>query len=263
MSDGKRGKFARFGIATKGFVYCLIGGLTAMTAVGWGGEKTGSSGALDYLVQQPFGQVILIVTVAGLAGFVFWRFYQAFFDPEGRGTDIKGVLARAGFFISGAFYGFLAYTALSLLLNASSSSGGSSRESYIADLLSKPYGQILVAVVGLLFMGKAIYQFYIAYSGKFKEKIEEAGLGKPAKGILLKAGIIGHTSRGIIISIVSYLTFKAAFTSNSDKAGGTGDALDFLQNEFGTFVLAIVALGLMAYGLFMFLKAKYCEISFN
>jgi len=53
------------------------------------------------------------------------------------------------------------------------------------------------------------------------------------------------------------LIFKAAFYSNSNAAGGTKDAFSFLQNEFGTLILALIAIGMLAYGFFMIVKARY------
>ena len=37
-------------------------------------------------------------------------------------------------------------------------------------------------------------------------------------------------------------------------------AFDFLQDNFGAAVMGIVALGLVAYAVFMFIQAKYAQI---
>jgi hypothetical protein len=52
-------KLARFGYAAKGTVYFVVGLLTAQAAIGSGGETTSTSGALEELVAQPFGKVLL------------------------------------------------------------------------------------------------------------------------------------------------------------------------------------------------------------
>ena len=266
MEKDKLEKFARIGIATKGFVYCLIGGLAAIAAFGGGGRKTGSSGALKFLSGQPFGQVLLVMTAIGLLGFVFWRFYQAFVDPEDKGTDAKGLAKRFAYFFSGVFYGFLAFTALQLVFGSGSgggSGGGGGQESVIATLLSKPYGQVLVALVAGIFLIKAIYQLHRAYSDNFKNKVKESRLTRKAGKIFFNAGRIGYTSRGIVIGIISYLTFRAAFTANTSQAGGTEDALSFIQGTFGTVALILIAIGLFAYGMFMFVKARYREMALS
>ena len=255
--NNKKEKFARFGIATKGFVYCLIGGLTVAAAFGEGGKKTGSSGVLETLSSQPFGQIILGITALGLLGFTFYRFYQAIADPQDIGDDFKGFVTRFGFALSAIFYGFLAFTAAKMIFTSSGSSGGGGNESIVSTLLSKPFGQVLVGIVGAAFLGKSIYQFYKAYSGKFKENVQAAELDSKVENMVLKTGYIGYTARGVVVAVISYLMFRAAFSANSSAAGGTKDAFSFLQNEFGTIVLAVIAAGLLAYGFFMIVKARY------
>ncbi|MBS0001224.1 MAG: DUF1206 domain-containing protein [Cyclobacteriaceae bacterium] len=261
MDDKKLEKFARFGIATKGFVYILIGGLAALAAFGAGGQKTGSSGVLEFIAGQPFGQILLVITALGLLGYLFWRFYQAFKDPENKGNDMKGLAKRAGYFFSGAFYGFLAFTAIQMVVGAGSGSGsGGGQETVVATLLSKTYGQVLVALLGGIFLIKAIHQFYQAYSENFKKKLRQSKLDEKARNLVYKSGKIGFTARGIVIGIISFLTFRAAFTANSSQAGGTDDAFSFIQSTFGSVVFLLIAVGLVAYGVFMFIKARYSEI---
>ena len=50
--------------------------------------------------QQPYGKVLMIVIVAGLIGYSLWGFVRALLDPLGRGTDTKGLTARAGYLLS-------------------------------------------------------------------------------------------------------------------------------------------------------------------
>lgn len=259
--NNKKEKLARLGIATKGGVYCLIGILAAMSALGMGGKKTGTSGALEYLSGQIFGQVLLFIVAIGLIGYVFWRSYQAIWDPEDIGSDLKGVATRVGLGSSAVFYGFLAFTAIKIALGSGSGSSDNGNESVVASLLGETYGQILVGILGAVFLGKAVYQFWMAYSGKFNKKVKNTGLNQKAKKLILTSGKVGYTARGIVIGIVSFLTFKAAFTANSSDAGGTKDAFQFLQNEFGTIVLIVIAAGLIAYGVFMCIKARYREMS--
>src|SRR5690606_29770259 len=96
----KKEKIARFGIATKGAVYCLMGGLATMTAFNLGGKKAGVIGSLVYLSDQPFGQILLGGISLGLLGFVFWLFYVAVKDPENSRKGIKRVIKRVGYFVS-------------------------------------------------------------------------------------------------------------------------------------------------------------------
>ncbi|MCM5663315.1 DUF1206 domain-containing protein [Galbibacter mesophilus] len=262
MDDKKKENIARLGIATKGVVYSLIGGITALSVVGVTGQKAGSSGVLDYVAKQPFGRVVLGILALGLICFVLWRCYQAIMDPENHGKDLKGIVNRLAYLSSGAFYAVLAYAAVKRIISGlSSGSGGGGKESMLQFLLDKPLGQILVTIVGCCFLGKAIYQLYKAYSGKYRDEIEHAGLDSKAQKVILNAGKVGYTARGIVIIIVSYLIFKAAWYNNSNQAGGKEEAFQVLQSNFGSLIMALVAIGLLAYGIFMFVKAKYRPIN--
>ena len=260
--DNKKENILRFGIAAKGFVYCLIGVLTLLAIIGVGGSKSGSSGALKSLAGSTVGMILLAITTLGLLGYVFWRFYQTFADPEEKGSDAKGIARRIGYFSSGIFYGLLAFTAVSILIGSGGDSGsGGGQETMVAKLLSKSFGQILVALVATIFLGKALYQMFRAYSGKYKEKVKEQQLPSNVQNTVVVFGRVGYTARGIVIGVIAFLTYKAALTSSSDQAGGTKDAFSFLQNEFGTIVLALVSAGLLMYGIFILVKARHRDMT--
>ncbi|WP_339875654.1 DUF1206 domain-containing protein [uncultured Algoriphagus sp.] len=250
---------ARFGIATKGFVYTLMGALTFMAAIGSGGSKSGTSDALKFLQNNMVGTILLGITAAGLVAYVFWRFYQAIKDPDNEGNDLKGIGNRLGFFSSGVFYGLLAFSAFEILLGSGSGSGDG-QESIIASTLNKPFGQVIVLIIATIFLGRAIFQMVIAYTNMYKKKIKAQNIEPRVQKLMVTLGKIGHTSRGIVIGVVAFLTYRAAFSYSSDEAGGTKDAFSFLQDEFGTLVLSLVALGLAMYGIFLIINARYRDM---
>ena len=73
--------YARFGYMAKGVVYLTVG-LTAGWAAWSGGRPEGSEAALSTILEQPFGQALLMVVGVGLLGYSFWRFVQAIRDTE-------------------------------------------------------------------------------------------------------------------------------------------------------------------------------------
>lgn len=69
---------------------------------------------------------------------------------------------------------------------------------------------------------------------------------------------MGMSSRGIIFLIIGYFALRAAFTANTSEIKTTMDAFSFLQeSNHGAWLLGIVAAGLVAYAIYMFLMAKY------
>src|SRR5690606_33577625 len=111
------------------------------------------------------GPLWLSVIAAGLFGFAAWRFVQAVFDPDGNGTDAKGIATRVGEAASGVTYGVLGWTALSLLdgLEDYNESDEDARQT-AAWILGLPYGQELllaagaaVCIAGLLYAGRGVF----------------------------------------------------------------------------------------------------------
>ncbi|MGB5927635.1 MAG: DUF1206 domain-containing protein [Cyclobacteriaceae bacterium] len=250
-------KFARFGYVAKGAVYVLIGGFTAAAAFGSGGQKAGKATVLKTIENIPGGTVILAILALGLLGYAVWRFTQAIKDTENDGTDGKGMIKRIGYVISGLMYGFLAYYAIKLITQAGSSGGGS-RETLTAKLLAQPMGQWLVGLVALGFIIKGVRQRYKAYTGKFKEKVQQSSISADKKRMFTKWGRFGFYSRGVILLIVGYMFIKAAIQSNPSQAGGTQEAFGWIQEQsYGPYLMGIIAIGLIGFGVWSFIQARY------
>jgi hypothetical protein len=74
-------------------------------------------------------------------------------------------------------------------------------------------------------------------------------------------GRLGIASRGIVFAVVGCLLVLAAYHSNPNEAKGLGGALDALQRQpYGPWLLAAVAAGLFAYGVYLFIRARYRRI---
>ncbi|MCF1422301.1 DUF1206 domain-containing protein [Mangrovimonas futianensis] len=256
MSSHKK-NFARFGMAAKGTVYCIIGILTGLAAFSNGGEKAGSTGALQFLAKQPFGQVLLILMGLGLLGYLFWRFYQVFKNPSNITSDFKGYATRIAYFISGLAYGGLAFYAFKLAIYGFI---GSSNSSLTQNLFSGSYGNLIALMVGIGFAIKAIYDLYRAYSGKYRNEIRESDLSNNQQKILINAGRFGHAARGLVFGLMAFLTIKSGLNSSSSVSTQT-DAFSFIESQFGALVLGVISVGLIGYGIYMFIKAKYPSIT--
>lgn len=258
MSSSKKESFARAGIATKGLIYTLVGTLTAYAALGNGQSIKDSGGVLKFIVQQNFGQILLITTTVGIIGYVFWRTYQSFKMPnQNKNSKTASTFKRIGYFLSGLSYALLAYTAIEILLNTNS---GSSKKGWIASILEQEWGIYLIYLIAILLVGKSVYEIYRAYSGKFKKKIQNAELDSSSQSILIKIGKLGITARAVVIGIIAFLFYKAAHQSNENMAGGTKMAFSYLQEQGGQLVLGIIALGLGLYGIYLLACSRYRNI---
>lgn len=255
---------AKFGLTAKGVVYCLVGILAFMAAFELGGKSeqgSGKSGVFQFVLEQSFGRIILGVIAVGLLSYSIWRFIMAFQDTEQKGNDTKGIGARIRYAFSGLVYGGLAYYAAKLVLGNGGGSGGDSRETIARELLQQPFGQWLVGIVAVATALGGIYQIYLGLSEKYRKKVQQAGLEHDAETMMIKAGKVGYVARGIVWIIIGYMFLRAALRSNAGEAGGSASAFNFIESSsYGSYMLGAVALGLICYGIFMFMRAKYQAI---
>ena len=253
-------KLATAGLCAKGAVYVLMGILTAMAAfrfLGKSSESADQSGVFQFLSQQTGGKIILAILAVGLACYVIWRMIQAFSDSEHKGSDKKGLAIRARYFLSGVAYALLTYQVVKMLTAGSSGSGDRSKE-FASELMTKDYGQLLVGLVGLIFLAIGIYQIYYGLSEKYCKHIDATAKNR---NVLVTAGKIGYVSRGIVWLLIAWLFFKAAFNANSNAAGGTSKAFSLLEGmDYGSYLLFAMGLGLASYGVLNFIRARYEEI---
>jgi len=255
-------RLARFGYAAKGTVYIVIGVLAVMAAWTGRGKTTDSQGALVSIAQNPMGRFLLILVAVGLAGYALWRFVEAGLDPENEGSDAKGFAIRSGFVLSGIVYSVLAYTAFTLFMGtAQQGEGEGGMQDWTARVLAMPFGQGLVGLVGLVVIGMGLSHIVRGYKAKFQKQLKLNELSATAQKWAVISGRVGYIARGIVFVIIGGFFINAAWHDAPQKAKGLGSALDLLaQQGYGLWLLGIVAAGLVAYGVFMFVEARYRRI---
>lgn len=254
-------KFARFGLVSKGIVYCLMGILSVLAAFGLSQENGDKVEAFKLIYDQPFGQVILIIIALGLLGYSMLRFFQAFKDTNHKGKDMKGIINRVGYTLSAFLYLGIGAYALRLVFGSPTGGDGDSRQFVVSKVLQYPGGQYAVGIAALIVIGMGIYQIFRGITGKFMKRVQLSRSNK--KEAFKMTGTVGYISRGIVLGIIGYFLAHAAWLSNAGEAQGTGEAFNFLENKFGSFMMAIVALGMVGYGIFTLVKAKYQKININ
>ncbi|WP_349410023.1 DUF1206 domain-containing protein [Pseudalkalibacillus sp. SCS-8] len=247
--------FGRFGYFAKGSVYILIGLLSMMAAAGVGGKTADSSGAFSSVASKPFGEVLLWIVAVGLVGYVCWRMIQTFWDPENKGTSMKGIFTRLGYFISGVVYGGLALKASKIAMHAGSSGG--SKQTWTAKLMSQPFGVWIIGILGASIISFGLKQMVNGYKEKFAKKFKTSEMSSKELRIGKKIGKLGLIARGITFAIIGYFLIQTALTADSNKVVGLDGALaKIAQQPFGQIMLGAVAIGLFLYGVFQLLKGK-------
>lgn len=256
-------RMARLGYGAKGVVYIVIGFLAFEAAFTGGGKTTNSQGALTTIFQQPFGQFLLAIVGIGLAGYALWRFVEAGLDSENKGSDAKGIATRIGYVGSGIAYGLLSFTAFQLISGAAQSAKGSTgTQDWTARLLSLPFGQGLVGLIGLIVIGMGIGQFVKGYKADFDKQLNLSEIPQAMRSWAVFSGRWGYMARGVVFTILGGFLVEAAMHANPQQAKGIGSALDLVAEQaYGPLLLGIVAVGLVSYGIFMLVEARYRRIA--
>jgi len=180
-------------------------------------------------------------------------------DPEGEGHDAQGIASRVGQGGAGLGYAVLGFTAGRWVIT---SGGASSPKDWTALLLSWPFGWVLVLGVGIAVVGYGLHQLYQAYQANFEEYLKREEISEREERLVTHGGRFGLAARGVAIGIAGGFVALAALQFDPNEAASLGDALQaLLRPPFGSLILGVVALGLVAYGLLMIAVARYGRIA--
>ena len=238
----------RVGFTARGVNYLLVGWLALRVAFGDGGEAD-RQGALQHLASEPLGTVMLCLLAAGFACMAVWHAWMAVTGDGGRGGTStrlsKGALAV---FYAAVCWGTAAYAA---------GSGGSSSDSTSRDWTAKamglPGGQAVVGIAGAVVVGTGVYTVVRAVRRKFLDTLDTAAMSRREERIVTLLGVAGNCARGVIYAGVGVFVLLAAVRFDPHKAKGMDDTLkSFAHTPAGPWLLVVVALGLLLYGVFSF-----------
>lgn len=256
-------RLGRFGYMSQGFVYILIGVLAFMTATGVGGDTEDTNGALQTLASMPFGEVVLWLVGIGLMGYVVWMFIRASVDTGHFGKGIKGVFVRAGFVGSALIYASLAFNAFSFATH-SGGSGGNDEKTYSQILLSQPFGQWIIGAIGIGIIVYALYEGYKAISGLFLKEFKKAEMNKHEWNLTRTIGRMGLVSRAIVFALIGVFLIQTALNADADDTQGMDGALyELSQQPYGQWLLGVVAIGLILFGVYGYFYGRYVHMNFG
>lgn len=253
-------RIGRFGLLAQGFSYVLVGFLAIALAVGLGGETASRQGALETLVDEPGGTILLVVLACGFAGYAIWRLAQAIFDRGGEGDDAGGLAKRAGQLGKAAIYIGLTWATVALVLRGHGSSGNEEEEA-TGGVLGWPAGRWLVAAAGVAILTVAGFQAYRALSRSFMDELESHKLTARSKRWIERVGFVGILARGIIFGLIGAFLVKAAVQFDPREAIGLDGALRTVaEAPYGSLLLGATAAGVAIFGLFCLLQAYYRDV---
>ncbi len=253
---------ARLGLAAKGVSFGIVGVLALKLALGSGGKASSREGALASLAEQSFGKVLLVLIAIGFAGYALWRFVQSFFDREHEGDGAKGLAKRAAYFGRGVIYAGLTFSAIKILTG---SGGGGSQNAKAhratAHVLSWPAGTWLVGIAGLCIVGVGLWNGYRGVTRKFLEHWKAGEMSAAERKWGARIGTVGLLARMVVYGLIGVFVVKAALDYEPKTAIGLDGALQKLASQsYGSWLLGLVAVGLLAYAVFGLVEARYRDV---
>jgi hypothetical protein len=257
---------ARTGLVAKGISYGLVGVLAIGVAVGEGGKTTSRGGALATLADESWGKVVLALLALGFAAYALWRFIQAIFEREEDDDEAKGAAKkwgkRAGYVGRGLIYVGLTYSTVHLLTQSGEQeSQNQQAKETTSTVFDLPAGRWIVAIAGLCVIGVGLWNIYRGVSTKFEDKWR-GGMSRAERTWGSRAGVVGHVARGVVFTLIGIFLTKAAIEHDADDAIGLDGALQKVADApYGPWLLGVTAVGLLAYGIFCFVDARYRDVS--
>lgn len=249
---------ARIGLVAYGITHLLVAWLALQVAFGsGGGERTDQSGAFQKIAEEPFGRVLLWVLVIGFVAVALWRLEQAVFAAGGVQDTKEQIKKRVESGARAAVFVALAVIAARIASGGGGSGGG---QQATAGVLGWPGGQFLVGAVGLGIVAVAAVKAKHGWEKKFLEEMSLPA-DRHTRRLVERLGQVGSVAKAVALGLIGVLVVVAAVSFDASKANGMDPALKTLASEpYGMFLLAAVALGLAAYGVFCFFDAKYHKV---
>ncbi|MEU9095515.1 DUF1206 domain-containing protein [Streptomyces sp. NPDC048428] len=260
----------RAGFVARGAIYVLVGVLALRIAFGSGGGNGGGGGgkqadrggALAEIAQKPFGSVLLWVLGVALVGMTLWRLSEAAFGaagPDGRKATKR--LASAG---RAVFYAFVSYSVLMFAAGdrgSGSGSGDAQSKDVTAQVLGMPGGRWLVGAAGAVIAGAGLWIAGRAALRKFHKHLRVGEMSPAVRRAVDVTGVLGGISRGLVFAVAGGFAVAAAVKARSGEAKGMDDTLrSFSTTPAGPWLLALIAIGLAAFGLFSCANARWRRI---
>jgi hypothetical protein len=249
---------ARWGIVAKGVLYVLVGAIAVDVSIAGGERVQDRGGALSALADTWYGKVLVGAVALGLLGYAGWRFTEAVLGRTLEGEESAKWWKRLGYVARGLWYLGLFGVAASALAGADESNG---EDRYTAKVLEWPAGRWIVVAVGLGILGAGVFNLWRGVTGRFRRRLKLRKLDELEERVFTAFGVVGHLARGLVFSLIGVFLVRAAWQYDPAEAIGLDGALaKILRRDYGDTLLGLVAAGLLAYGLYCFVEARYREV---
>ena len=236
---------ARFGFFARGLVYVLMGAVAARVALLQRGHATGPVDALARTLTGWTGGLLLAVVAAGLFAFVLFRAAQC-------------VRTRRRFAQIGYAGSALGNSAVRILFHLHAGEDAAGLRELGSRLVSTAWGRGALELGGAITVIAGGVEMVRALLGRLPADFTAAIMARGQKGWTTELARVGVFAHGAVIAVAGYSVFRAGIESNPRALSGTEAALrTIMRADTGLVLFALVAAGLLAYGLSLLVLAAH------
>jgi len=249
----------RVGYGVRGLIYITMGLLAFNVVLGKGGAPADQQGAIAVIGKQPAGQLLLWLVLIGLVSYSLWGVIRAVLDPLHKGHDLKGLIERGGYLFSAASYALLLPATYGFISGAGSTAQtGAQTQQSMGSIMTMPWGPWALGLIGLAVIAGGVHQILAGFNNSFNKQFQTYDMTARQVKWATQLGRFGTATRGLIFALVGGLMCLAAFQTNASQGVGVDSVLaTLLKQPYGIWLVGIVAVGLMAFGVYSILSAVW------
>jgi hypothetical protein len=261
---------SRIGLVSRAAVYLLVGYLTlrlALDAHGRAAEPVSGTGAVQEVGRHSWGQASLVLLAAGFAGYALTQLVEAIFRPRHAGNTInrwrQRMVSTWGCLLYSAFC--VSTIALLVAIRRPARTAQSEQRQGTAlttDLLRTGLGRLLLLSAGILVvlagaeLGRRSVR--LTFQERFTTQVRPRLLGTAARAL----GAFGCVARATVFVLLGVFILKSAVTGDPQQTKGLDATFRFVaRSPYGPIILAALAAGLLSYGVYGLLEARYRDLT--
>ncbi|GAA2978563.1 DUF1206 domain-containing protein [Actinokineospora diospyrosa] len=247
----------RVGMVFYGGVHVLIAWLALQVVIGQTGEQADSKGAIAEIAETGAGPVLLWALTIGLFLFALWQFAEGVAGHTHESRPRKRLAKRIGSGARGITAVGIGLGALDFARGAGSTNSTGKQQELTAEVLAMPFGQVLVGAVALAVLVLAAVLVRKGVTRSFEHDLDLSELPTGSRGFVQHIGRAGYIGKGLAYGVIGVLVGLAAVHADPERSGGMDKALHTVAAQpYGVVLLAAIALGLGAFGVYCFAAAK-------
>lgn len=258
-SDGVE-RLARAGLAARTLVWFVLGGLVVNLALGEGGPSADQTGAFKSIAATPLGGALL---VALTFGFLVWALYRLLCAAVGHRDvvdDKKRWMLRGKAAAEGVLY-LIATTSAARVLITGRGDSEQRADSVTAAVMGVTGGRALVGLAGLALVAVAAALAWRAAKREHAGKLERFRVPSSLRRPAVTVGVVGLVGRSAVVALIGVFLVSAAVQFDPDEAKGLDASLRAVADQpFGQALLALTAVGVLAYALWSLIETLWRDL---